>query len=92
VFGVAHERRARYTALMATLKATVENGVLVLNEPTCLPDGTVVELQPSEGWDGLDADERRLLHEALAASENDVNANRVRPVDALLAELRVASK
>ncbi|NOY89930.1 MAG: hypothetical protein GXP55_01885 [Deltaproteobacteria bacterium] len=77
---------------MVAIKATVENGRLVLDEPTSLPEGTVVELVPNEGWDALEPADRRLLHEALDASEQDVETGRVRSADALVAELRASAK
>ncbi len=75
---------------MTALKAKVQDGRLVLNEPTDLPEGTEVELFPSDGWDSLDPEDRKRLHEALAASEDDIRSGRVRPVDDLLEELRQA--
>jgi hypothetical protein len=57
---------------MAPIKATVRGGRLVIDDPTDLPEGTEVELFPADGWDDLDDEDRRRLHEALAASENDV--------------------
>ena len=75
---------------MVMLKAKVRSGRLVLDEPTDLPDGTEVDLLPADGWDALDDEDRRRLHEALAASEDDVRAGRVRPTEALIAELRRA--
>ena len=75
---------------MVTLKAKVQSGRLLLDVPTDLPDGSEVELLPADGWDALDDDDRRRLHEALAASEDDVRAGRVRPAEELIAELRRA--
>ncbi len=55
---------------MQPLKAHVHNGRLVLDEPTDLPEGEVVHLQPVEAVvavdeDELDDDERARLHQAL---------------------------
>ena len=53
---------------MQPLKAHVKNGRLVLDEPTDLPEGEVVYLQPVSALDdddGFDEDERRALHHAL---------------------------
>ena len=36
---------------MKTLKARVENGHIVMNEPTDLPEGTELELIPAEDFD-----------------------------------------
>ena len=48
---------------MQSLKAHVRNGRLVLDEPTDLPEGQVVELVPVD--DGFDDAERAKLHQAL---------------------------
>ncbi len=68
------------------MKARVHKGRLILDEATDLPEGTVVELAPV-GGDDLDEDERRRLHAALAESEDDVAAGRVRPAADVLADL-----
>ena len=36
---------------MKTLKARVENGHIVMNEPTDLPEGTELELIPADDFD-----------------------------------------
>ena len=58
---------------MRPLKAHVHNGRLVLDEPTELPEGEVVELVPldevlARGGDYLDDEERAELHRALEES------------------------
>lgn len=68
------------------MKARVHRGRLILDEATNLPEGTVVELVPV-GGDDLDEDERRRLHAALAESEDDVAAGRVRPAADVLGDL-----
>jgi hypothetical protein len=73
---------------MTPLKAHVRKGRLVVDEPTDLPEGTEVALLPVDGWDDLDDDDRRRLHEALEASEEDLAAGRVRSADEVLAALR----
>ena len=54
---------------MQPLKAHVQNGRLVLDEPTDLPDGEVVYLHPVEAEvgadDGFDDEERAALLAAL---------------------------
>jgi len=71
---------------MRVLKAHVRGGRVVADEPTDLPEGTELELQIVDG-DDLDDDERAALHAALAESEDDVTAGRVRPATDVLAEL-----
>ncbi len=68
------------------MRAKVRSGRLVLDEPTDLPEGTEVELVMIDG-DDLDERERQRLHEALAASEEDVRAGRVRAAEDVLADL-----
>jgi hypothetical protein len=55
--------------VMLPLKARVHNGRLVLDEPTDLPEGAVVELVPvGEGGaepDDFDDEERRALYQGL---------------------------
>jgi hypothetical protein len=50
------------------MHALVKNGHLTLNEPTDLPEGTVVPLEIADDWDDLDDEERAALHRELAAS------------------------
>lgn len=56
---------------MALLQARVKNGPLVLDEPTDLPEGTVVrimvldELDEDEDDDGLTDKQRAALHRSL---------------------------
>jgi len=72
-----------------TFRAQVHNGRLVLDEPTDLPEGAVIELVPLDDWAAdLDDEERRHLDEALPESEDDVKAGRVHSAADVLAELR----
>jgi hypothetical protein len=48
--------------------AQVKNGRLTLDEPTDLPEGSVVPLEIADDWDDLDEEERAALHRELAAS------------------------
>jgi hypothetical protein len=66
----------------------VQNGRLVLNEPTSLPEGTVIDLVADDEGDDLTDDERRALHEALSKSWESAEAGRLRPASAILDELR----
>jgi hypothetical protein len=78
---------------MHALKAQVKNGRLVLDEPTDLPEGEVVELVPvdevlANGGDYLDAEEREQLHESLRESIEQMKAGQLIDADEALAELR----
>jgi hypothetical protein len=50
------------------MRALVKNGHLTVNEPTDLPEGTVVPLEIADDWDDLDDQERAALHREIAAS------------------------
>src|SRR5262249_43636771 len=58
------------------------------DEPTTLPEGTVIDLVADDDGDDLTDDERQALHEALSASWNAAEAGHVRPAAAILEELR----
>jgi hypothetical protein len=73
---------------MSPLRARVENGRIVLDEPTALPEGRVVDLVADDEGDDLNEDERRALHEALASSWRSAEAGRLSPVSDILDELR----
>jgi hypothetical protein len=70
---------------MSPLRAPVEKGRLVLDEPTTLPEGTVIDLVADDEGDDLTEEERRALNEALSASWK---SRRLRPASAILDELR----
>ena len=59
---------------MQPLKAHVRNGRLVMDEPTDLPEGSVVPLEVADDWDELDDEERAALHRELAASIAEAEA------------------
>jgi hypothetical protein len=78
---------------MQAVKAIVRNGRLVVNEPTDLPEGEVVELVPldevlASGGDYLDDEERAALHRELVASVIETEADNLIDADRVLAELR----
>ena len=64
---------------MSPLRARVENGRLVLDEPTTLPEGTTIDLVADDESDDLTDVERRALHEALSVSWESAKAGRLRP-------------
>ena len=71
-----------------TIKARVQAGRLVVDEPTELPEGTEVHLLPLDPGDWLDEADRTALHEALQASNVDVAAGRLVDAEQILRELR----
>lgn len=78
----------RYLIGMTVLKARVENGRLVLDEFTDLPEGTVVPLQVADDWDDLDDTERAALHEAIREGFEDAKAGRAIDAEQWAAALR----
>lgn len=87
-FVVARLRASPYSGNMSPLKAQVRNGRIVLDEPTTLPDGTMIDLVVDDEGDDLTDEERRALHEALSASWKSAEAGHLRPASAILDELR----
>ena len=73
---------------MSPVRARVEKGRLVLDEPTTLPDGTVIDLVADDESDDVTDEERRALHEALTASWRSAGAGRLRPASSILDGLR----
>lgn len=73
---------------MSHLRAKVENGRLILDEPTTLPDGTVLDLVLDDEGDDLSDKDREALHAALTRSSASLSAGRVRPASAIIDELR----
>ena len=71
-----------------TIKARVQAGRLVVDEPTNLPEGTEVELLPLDPGDWLDEADRAALHAALADSDTDIEAGRLVDAADILKELR----
>jgi hypothetical protein len=70
------------------IRAKVQGGRIVVDEPTSLPDGTILNLVVDDEGDDLDAEERAALHAHLEASLRSAQEGRVRPASELLAELR----
>lgn len=81
------------TIAMQALKAQVKGGRLVLDEPTDMPEGEVIELVPldealANGGDELDDEERARLHATIEAAEAELDAGQVGSEDELWARLR----
>jgi len=73
---------------MSPLRARVEKGRLISDEPTNLPEGTVIDLVADDEGDNLTDDDRRALHAALSASWTSAEAGRLRPAGEIIDELR----
>lgn len=78
---------------MQTVKAQVRNGRLVVDEPTDLPEGEVVELVPldellARGGDYLDDKERAALHRSIEEGFEDFEKGDVEDAFDFLARLK----
>ena len=76
------------TLFRMTIKARVNAGRLVVDEPTDLPEGTEVDLLPLDPGDWLDETDRAALHKALRESNVDVAAGRLVDADEIIRDLR----
>lgn len=73
---------------MSHLRAVVQNGRIILNEPTALPEGTVLNLVLDDEGDNLDENERGLLRAAIREGLAEAAAGQVISADDFLADLR----
>jgi len=84
---------------MQPLKAHFQNGQVVLDEPTDMPNGTELYVVPAAQLEGvavggvdigddLDDEERAELHQAIREGFDDAKAGRTIPAEQWLAELR----
>ena len=73
---------------MSRLRAQVEKGRLVLDEPTTLPEGTVLDLVLDDEGDDLTDEQREALHQALTRSLEAADKGNIRPASAIIDELR----
>lgn len=71
---------------MQALKAHVKGGRLVLDEPTDLPEGEVVELVPVDEV-AMDDDERERLDAALELSMSQARAGQLVDADEVIRKL-----
>jgi len=71
-----------------SVRATVRNGRLIVDQPTELPEGTVVNLVLEDEGDDLDDPERQALHAAIARSLSQSNDGRTAPAEAIIDKLR----
>jgi len=72
---------------MSALKAHVENGRIVVDEPTNLPEGAELSVVIADGGDELDAEERERLHASIERGIADMRAGREKDFDQFLDEL-----
>ena len=75
---------------MNALKAHVENGRIIVDEPTDLPDGTVLHVVPVS--DDMDAEERAALERSIEEGYEDFEKGDVEDAFEHLARIRSASE
>ena len=87
---VLKEEVTRRFKVLQPLKARVHNGRLVLDEPTELPEGEIVELVPRDAAldDEFDDEERAQLRQALDEGIEQMKAGQTIDVAEAMAELR----
>jgi hypothetical protein len=73
---------------MSGVRARVKSGRLVVDEPTSLPEGTVLDLVVDDEGDDLDAAERALRDEALVKAWRQAQSGLGRPAEDVLNDLR----
>ena len=73
---------------MSGVRARVKNGRLVVDEPTSLPEGTVLDLVVDDEGDDLDATERALRDEVLVKAWRQAQSGLGRPAEDVLNDLR----
>jgi len=72
---------------MQALKARVQNGRLVLDEPTDRPEGEVVYLRPVDDDDDYSDEERAALHAALERGSEQARLGQVVDADEVISGL-----
>ena len=73
---------------MSGLRARVKDGRLVIDAPTTLPEGTVLDLVLDDEGDDLDATERAARDAALLRAWQQAQAGLGRPATDVLKDLR----
>ena len=73
---------------MSGIRAVVRNGRLVVDEPTALPEGTVLDLVVDDEGDDLSEGDRVALNAAIAQARASLDAGRGLPADEVVARLR----
>ena len=71
-----------------SVRATVRNGRLTVDEPVDLPEGTVLDLVIDDEGDELDDSERRALDAAISRSLKDSEGGNTAPAEEIIAKLR----
>ena len=73
---------------MSGVRARVENGRLIVDEPTSLPEGTVIDLVFDDEGDDLDSAERQARDAALLRAWEQAQRGEGKSAQSVLEELR----
>jgi len=73
---------------MSAIRARVQNGRLLVDAPTALPEGTVLDLVVDDEGDELGDAERAVLNAAITRAWDAAKAGQVRSADEVLRALR----
>jgi hypothetical protein len=73
---------------MSTIRARVQNGRLLVDAPTALAEGTVLDLVVDDEGDDLDDSARAALNAAIAKAWASVQSGQGRPAGEVVAALR----
>jgi len=73
---------------MTSVRATVRNGRIVLDQPTTLPEGMVLDLVLDDEGDDLDASERSARDSSLERAWQQASKGEGRQPQDVLAKLR----
>ncbi len=73
---------------MSGVRARVENGRLVVDEPTSLPEGTIRDLVLDDEGDDLDEADRAARDEAIGQAWQQAQAGMGRPASEVIKDLR----
>jgi len=73
---------------MGPIRARVKNGRLIIDEPTDLPEGTVLDLVLDDEGDSLTSEERKALHGELRRGARESKKGKTKSATKVVSELR----
>jgi hypothetical protein len=86
--GASDRSRTGYPSCMTHIRARVVRGRLTLDEPTDLPEGTIVDLLVDDEADNLTAEEQQARNAAILRAFESAKMGKVRDAHEIIAELR----
>lgn len=73
--------------MSAAIRARVVRGRLRVDQPTSLPEGTVLDLVVDDEGDDLDEAERAALNDSISRAWRSIQSGRGRPMEDVLHDL-----